>query len=149
MRSSPTNRLRTTRCCSSTWLGRLGFAGLNLSGFSFRGMRLGNKTDNAERSVDFSHANLQGCDISYVQLQCANFKDAKLEGADFSHADLNLSTDFTDAKLEGANFSGSHLGLVRFPGADLTGANLKGAELYGANFDGASLNGTLMFTKAN
>lgn len=81
----------------------------------------------APAGVDFRHLNLEGANLTQLDLiepcfqgmnlRCANFAGARITGADFTGADLtgaNLTgtdlrdSDLTDANLTGANLTNAH-----------------------------------------
>jgi uncharacterized protein YjbI with pentapeptide repeats len=86
-------------------------------------------------------ANLQDCDLSYVNLTNANLVNATLTGAHLSEVTL------TDANLTNADLSNSALLRVIFQGTNLTDANLTNADLgsrstnYSVDFEFADLTG--------
>lgn len=92
--------------------------------------------------------NLNGVDLSMVNLEGAiltkaNLKDANLEGANLKGADLS------EANLEGTNLTHVHLlgavlGHAQLKGANLKGANLFGADLSEANLNAVSLSGAIL-----
>lgn len=92
-------------------------------------------------------ANLEGVDLSKINLKEAMLSKANLSGVDLTQACLK------NAYLLEANLRFAHLINANLAGADLSGANLRGANLTGADLTGAYLskadlsNATL--TKAN
>jgi hypothetical protein len=107
-------------------------------------------------------ANLQDCDVSYVNLTSADLSNANLTGAhltevtltDANLTDANLTNAallgviFQSANLSGANLTDANLGahdeayLVDFEFANLTDTDLQGASAAFANFQYAALTDT-------
>lgn len=81
---------------------------------------------------------LQGADLSKLNLNRASLTKANLRGADLQRTKLKLA-DLAGADLTDANLQGADLG-----GADLYNAVLKGANTEGTSFDGAYLVGTIL-----
>jgi Pentapeptide repeats (8 copies) len=83
--------------------------------------------------IDFSHADLRGAVLRYLDLRGRDFYRADaagaffagslLNGADFSRADLR-GADLSDACLRGADLNGADLAGANFTGADVTGATV-------------------------
>lgn len=67
---------------------------------------------------DFSNAELQGENLSYLTLRGANLQNANLSGADCT------GVDFTQADLSGARMT-----LTQLPMADLSGARVTHHQL--------------------
>jgi uncharacterized protein YjbI with pentapeptide repeats len=85
--------------------------------------------NNAESQIpDLENLNLQGADLSYI-----NLKFACLRGKDLRFADFRL------ACLQGADLRNANLEQANLEGADLRNANLKGASLERANLENANL----------
>jgi hypothetical protein len=80
-------------------------------------------------------AQLQGADLSKLDLSGVNLSHADLSGADVSEAKL-IAAILYEIDLEGANLARADLSR-----AVATNAHLSGARLYGANLSGADLNG--------
>lgn len=106
---------------------QLGFSGMNLSGYSFRGFVL--------NKANFSNANLTGCDFSHADLKGVNFQHANLTGAQFNGAELFQAT-FKGANLTAVEFS--DISGASFEGSDLKDAKL-GAKLERVSFEEATL----------
>lgn len=103
--------------------------------------------------------NLQGVDLSNVDLRHVDLEGVILRGANLNYADL-YSANLRDTRLEGANLQNAYLGLANLRYADLDeanlryanldGANLQGVVLYGADLQGADLKGAnLRYTDLN
>jgi len=73
--------------------------------------------------------NLEGEDLSYIDLRGADLSYGYFSGADLSGSDLR-GADLTDADLRGADLRNADL-----RGADLTDADLTGADLTDAKYD--------------
>ncbi len=97
-------------------------------------------------------ANLEGTDLSGVDLRQANLEGvnlyrANLQGTNFQGAYLGGAC-LKEANLQGANLREADLGRANLKGADLTGACLVGADLSKAKLAGVKCYGT-SFTRAN
>ncbi len=107
------------------------------------------------------HPNLEGADLSHMDLCSANLNWTNLSGAnlkesDLINADLNRSnlsqanlietglfqTSFIQSDLSNTNLAEANLNYANFTEANLTNAELTGANLCGANFTGANLKNT-------
>jgi uncharacterized protein YjbI with pentapeptide repeats len=105
--------------------------------------------------VDWPGVKFENCyysfqhyELRFVNLDYLNFTDANLAGCDFSEVTC-IQTNFTranlceanfaTANLTGANFSGADLRYADFSNANLTGANLVGADTSEAKFRSAIL----------
>jgi len=73
--------------------------------------------------------NLEGEDLSHIDLRGADLSCGFFHGANLSGSDLR-GADLTDADLRGADLTGADL-----RGADLTDADLTGADLTDAKYD--------------
>lgn len=95
-----------------------------------------------EGGGDFIEENLQGLDLSGLDIHKVNLQSAIL-----------ARVCFKNSNLAGATFSESDLSNADLTGANLQGANLKDADLTGANLSGADLTDSLLddaiFEKAN
>ena len=111
---------------------------------------------NPNVNLDFSKADLKGCNLLYVDLLGgdlreanlseanlggstligANFRGAILTNADLQNAELEAA-DFTEANLLGANLREANLGNTNFLRANLIASDLRGVYLRGANLEGA------------
>ncbi|MCX4242255.1 pentapeptide repeat-containing protein [Paraliomyxa miuraensis] len=87
------------------------------------------------KTVDLSHRDLRGCDLSRQHLA-----GAKLSASDLRRANLR-GTVLTTAQLDAADLEGADLSGADLRGADLSGASLVGATLLGARLDGARFDG--------
>ncbi len=151
--------LRGTRLLFSKNIQHANFEYAILSGEHFGGIpNIGRKIQN----IDFSNANLQGADFSYLNMEGANFSNANLQGAVFTGTFLQ-GANFSNANLQGAIFGLPNdidinnkgypfykegvgpiyrMGAI-LEGVNFAGANLQGAEMYNANgFLGAILYNT-------
>ena len=81
--------------------------------------------------ANLTSVNLARANLKYVNLRGANLTRANLTGADLISAKLG-GADLTRANLRGANLRGANLGYTRLCEANLTNAKLKGADLTGA-----------------
>jgi uncharacterized protein YjbI with pentapeptide repeats len=95
----------------------------------------------------FSHANLQGADLTWADLEKSDFSFANLENSDLQETYL-METNFCYSNLRNANLSSSHAREADFDEADLEGADLTNADLEEANFGNAILRGS-QFVKSN
>lgn len=83
------------------------------------------------------------CDLQGADLSAMNLRNANLSGANLTGANLNLA-DLTAANLSNAILTGTSLAWTTF-----TAANLQGANLTQANFEGGErLGEALSFEKA-
>ncbi len=112
-----------------------------------------------EIQLDLSHAELQGSNLSYknlngVDLHEARFAWAELRYAQFVNADLrgvNINdarapyADFSGAQLNNAYLWGSDFREAIFRGANLSGADLRNTQLARAKFAGAKLIGCKVY----
>ncbi|MBW4623644.1 MAG: pentapeptide repeat-containing protein [Cyanosarcina radialis HA8281-LM2] len=98
------------------------------------------KTENAQKDIELSGAQLRDASLSSVNLSGANLSDANLIGADLTGADL-IFADLSHASLSDANLNSANLIVANLIGADLISANLSGANLSGANLRDANLSG--------
>ncbi|WP_299406552.1 pentapeptide repeat-containing protein [Acaryochloris sp. IP29b_bin.148] len=84
-----------------------------------------------------------GCDLQGADLSAVNLRKANLKGANLSQANLNLA-DLTAANLSNAVLTGASLAWTNF-----TNATLEGADLSQAKFEGGErLGQALSFEKA-
>lgn len=84
-----------------------------------------------------------GCELQGADLSAINLRNANLQGANLSQANLNLA-DLTEANLSNAVLTGASLAWT-----ELTDATLDGADLSQANFEGGKrLGRALSFEKA-
>lgn len=90
----------------------------------------GSKTSNLIPGANLVGAELQGQDLTEIDISGAN-----LTGANLSSANL------TNSNLRGANLTQANLTGANFTNADLSGANLTGAVVQNADFSNASLMG--------
>jgi hypothetical protein len=98
--------------------------------------------------IDLRNANLQGFDLSGLNLNNAILANANLEGAILAGTQLE-DTFLALAHLEGAGFHMAHLeraflGRAHLEGAILVNTHLEGAHLGEAHLEGAFLGGTKM-----
>ena len=77
-------------------------------------------------------------------LRGANASGANLEGADLTHVDLR-NANLTGANLSGANLAVAKLMNANLTDADLTGATLQNTKLSGANLTDADLTGAKFY----
>jgi hypothetical protein len=105
--------------------------------------------DNGERS--FRNVNLDGANLSELDLRAASFYGASLRGVNFRGADLTYvqfkSADLTNAILDSTRIGctdliGATFVEASFRNADFTGACLAAADCRGADFSLAWLNNT-------
>jgi hypothetical protein len=97
---------------------------------------------NGDRVVLLKYANLQGADLSdlnlsgatllYANLPSACLVRTNLSGANLSHADLR------GAQLNGANLKAAHLDRANLQGARLDAAIICFAGFHGANLEGST-----------
>jgi len=106
--------------------------------------------------ADLSYAQLQGAQFGWATLDEAVLVEAHLEGADLGKASLKHAilagthlegADLTKAQMVGSTLLEAHLEGAFLQGASLEGANLfeahlEGAWLGGAHLEGATLQGT-------
>ncbi|WP_299489275.1 pentapeptide repeat-containing protein [Acaryochloris sp. IP29b_bin.137] len=93
-----------------------------------------------------------GCDLQGADLSAVNLRHANLAGANLTNANLNLA-DLTGANLANALMTGTSLAWTDFTDANLEGANLSQAQFEGGerlgqalSFEKATLpNGTIAF----
>lgn len=78
-------------------------------------------------------ANLEGADLSYLDL-----KEINLNGANLKNANLEGS-DFTRGKFTRVKFMGANLSMANFTKANLSDSFFKGAKFNNANASGANL----------
>jgi uncharacterized protein YjbI with pentapeptide repeats len=107
--------------------------------------------DGADLSeIDLSKANLSGAYMVSAKLSGANLKgadltNAKLNGADLKKATLTgaklVKANLSNVYLVGANLNGTDMKEITLSGANLSGAKLKRADLSGAYLLWAKLNG--------
>ncbi|MBD2579988.1 pentapeptide repeat-containing protein [Oscillatoria sp. FACHB-1406] len=100
------------------------------------------------RKRNFTWADLQGADLSdlelpEINLSRANLSDAIALGINLNSANL-IKADLSGANLQGANLAGARCYKVNFSGANLDRANFLGADLTGANLEAALLQDTIM-----
>jgi len=126
-------RLRRGECgYSHEGLRSLDWRGQDVQGCNLSGLDL--------YGLDMKWANLRGADLSRANLSGADLWWAKLRGADMTRADLR-DADLRGADLLGADLSGADMRDANLSGADLSGANLREAKLREANLSGAYLSG--------
>jgi uncharacterized protein YjbI with pentapeptide repeats len=87
---------------------------------------------------DRAIVNLEGADLSGVDLRRANLTDADLHGINLTEADLSGS-DLRGANLRGANLRAAYLRATDIMGANLSAANLREANLRAAYLRTADL----------
>ena len=88
--------------------------------------------------TNFRHANLQGADLSQMNLSNINLIEA-----DLSNANLQ-ATNLTNAKLIAADFSNANLAYANLTNAKLIGANLTNANLNNTNLTNTNIINTLL-----
>ena len=112
-----------------------------------------------KEKFNFKEMDLQGTDLSYMDLSNANFSGANLDNADLSGSKLtnaNLSgaslidadlsyADFTNANLAGAKLMDSDCTKTNFKDADLSHADLNNILAWSAIFESANLEGACCF----
>lgn len=117
--------------------------------------------DYVQRQKYMFRAQLEGADLSAMNLQWVDLHGGNLHGADLQNADLlganlegtnlkkanlaraNLFAGYlVDANFQGANLMSANLRRADLRGADLPEANFFEADLRGANLWGANLQGT-------
>ena len=100
--------------------------------------------------ANFNHATGDNDDFSFARLREVDFRHAVIPGANFTRADLDhadlswvkgLGAVFAFADLTGATFRSAHLELASFRAAHLRGGHFVDAHLDGADFAGAELAG--------
>ena len=100
--------------------------------------------------LDLSFKNLQGANLTGLELIYADFRNANLTDVNLAYGDLKQATlsfsnlkksNLTCANLEGANLNGTNLKEANLFAANLISANLIGADLRGANLCDADLRG--------
>jgi uncharacterized protein YjbI with pentapeptide repeats len=96
------------------------------------------------QGADLSIVNLSRADLSEVYLFQANLHQADLRGANLHEADLRRA-DLGGADLRGTNLSGAKLSRASLFQANLHEADLRIADLSGANLFQADLRGTNLF----
>jgi hypothetical protein len=90
--------------------------------------------------IDLTNANLQGHDLTDLDLGMAKLKNVNLQAADLTEAKLK-GTDLTNANLQCADLCGANLQETNLCFAKLQGANVFGAKLQGTLFIRAQLQG--------
>ena len=98
--------------------------------------------------ADLSYVNLIGADLSGADLSGADLRGVCLRGADLSGADLS-GADLRGADLVGANLSGADLNDADLGDAILRDANLSESNLSGANLSGANLSDVIGLGDSN
>jgi uncharacterized protein YjbI with pentapeptide repeats len=115
-------------------------------------------------SRPFSHFDLEGQDVSTLQLQAADFYDANLASADLSDTDLSIvdlgsppddryrrallaravlsNADLVDANLIAADATDANLNNADLTKSILCAVSFQGANLHKANLTQANLSGT-------
>lgn len=78
-------------------------------------------------AIDFSGADLSGCDLRRASLAGLNLKNASMRNADCTGANLRFA-DLSGADLRGARLDGANLHETVLEGANLDGASLGGAD---------------------
>lgn len=95
------------------------------------------------RRVNFHSANLNGADLSRLDLSGLDFRGAELNRVNLEASDLrgaNLErANLSGARLNQANLNDATLAFANLTGANLLNANLRRAQLNGTNFAGANL----------
>lgn len=86
-------------------------------------------------AIDLHRANLDGANLSGVDLRQVDMSEASAQKVNLSRADLR------GVNLAGANLRGANLLLADLRGANLGGADLRDARLSRANLSGANLSG--------
>jgi uncharacterized protein YjbI with pentapeptide repeats len=84
-------------------------------------------------------AKLDGANLQFAELPCADLRDTSLAGANLIEADLMCArlrgVDMSKATLRGAYLNGADLGAAILTGTDFSYASLLGAHLEGARID--------------
>jgi hypothetical protein len=97
---------------------------------------------------NFEGAELQGANLSYLNLVDINLSYANLKGADLSYCDLKRSflkrTELVKAKLIRANLDGAFMERANLNQADLSKASLNQAQMYRASLAMAQINGAYL-----
>ncbi|MCS1409640.1 MAG: Serine/threonine-protein kinase B [Verrucomicrobia subdivision 3 bacterium] len=78
---------------------------------------------------------LEGAELSGLDLSLLNLAGANLSGADLRYADLS-GADLRDANLSKADLRGADLRATRLEGVDIRDASLRGANIIGLNLLG-------------
>ncbi|AKP72859.2 Type III effector pipB2 [Piscirickettsia salmonis] len=84
---------------------------------------------------DLYHWDLQGTDLSGLNLSCAKIFAANLKDVNLSNAYLK-GTEFNDSNLKNANLSGAYLCKAKLTGTDLENTNFKWSYLHKTDFRG-------------
>jgi hypothetical protein len=91
---------------------------------------------------------LQGADLSRLNLRAQMLEGADLRASDLSDSDLSQArlagSDLSKAICVGTNFSHADLTGADLTGADLTGSLLTGADFTGVDMTNAKLSGTIL-----
>lgn len=99
-----------------------------------------------KEDADFQNAELNGVDLSGLNLSEANFAGASLDSVNFSNTDLSKAkftqailarANFTKSKLTNTTFDDATLGKAIFHYADLSKASLKNTVLAQTDFSNA------------
>ncbi len=88
--------------------------------------------------IDLANIDLQGTDLSYINLHQANLTGADLRNVKLLWANL-ARTNLEDARLDGSDLRGAELSASAMLGASLRRAKIGGASFNGANLQNADL----------
>ncbi len=83
--------------------------------------------------ADLAKVNLQGKDLSGIDLRMANFQEANLESVNLSNSDVSM------ANLKSANLENANLSFANFQRSNLSSAIIKNANLVNTLLDSANL----------
>jgi hypothetical protein len=130
------NRLRSLRVVGASfaliWL-------MTSCGSEHDGFGSGARRGGATPAGDLVGAQLQGANLSRVDLAGRVMHDVNLRSANLAEARL-AGTDLRGAEMTGANLSSGILAGADLRGASMWNVDLTGATLKGAKFRGASVN---------
>lgn len=101
-----------------------------------------------ESELRFQGLNLEGADLSRLDLRNINFKFSTLKGCRLTNANLSFCC-FERADLSGANLEGSSLKGARMVCANLEGCNLRGCDMesgakYFTNLESVNLKNSIL-----
>lgn len=91
--------------------------------------------------IDLRETNLQGFNLSNINLAYGRLANAQMQGANLNWATLDRA-NLSDAQLQGAKLRGARLQRTYLIAARLQAADLFGAKLQGVNMWRTMLNGT-------
>lgn len=98
-------------------------------------------------SLDLGGANLQGATLAGANLASARLEGADLRGANLASANLGMANlkraDLSGSVLKKANLKNSSVIEACLEGADLSSANFSGAEMTNASFERARIESAL------